>query len=299
MIYLLLEEENNLINSVITKLSSKMRASSIVRLHRKIEESDVLKYKQPPMFDNGWFIVYDGNNNSVIKTLCSYDKNVTIVQAHTYSAGEKLMSDMASASLSFKIIDNLKIPKEEKLAYIRRELSLSETDVNYLYNRTRGYTKNLVQAVLSLKALPQINRSIIKAVVPKTSRYGLGDVFLFLIGADTKIKYEECIEVIYRYRYATEFLKEFLQKNIKAYLEIYELLSKGTLTLYNYKELRLSKDYKILTTFSEYQLYKVIERYKNISYEYLYFLSLNIAKIPSYSRGILVIINLLQTRKEL
>lgn len=299
MIYLLLEEENNLINSVITKLSSKMRASSIVRLHRKIEESDVLKYKQPPMFDNGWFIVYDGNNNSVIKTLCSYDKNVTIVQAHTYSAGEKLMSDMASASLSFKIIDNLKIPKEEKLAYIRRELSLSETDVNYLYNRTRGYTKNLVQAVLSLKALPQINRSVIKAVVPKTSRYGLGDVFLFLIGADTKIKYEECIEVIYRYRYATEFLKEFLQKNIKAYLEIYELLSKGTLTLYNYKELRLSKDYKILTTFSEYQLYKVIERYKNISYEYLYFLSLNIAKIPSYSRGILAIINLLQTRKEL
>ncbi len=299
MIYLLLEEENNLINSVITKLSSKMRASSVVRLHRKIEESDVLKYKQPPMFDNGWFIVYDGNNNSVIKTLCSYDKNVTIVQAHTYSAGEKLMSDMASASLSFKIIDNLKIPKEEKLAYIRRELSLSETDVNYLYNRTRGYTKNLVQAVLSLKALPQINRSIIKAVVPKTSRYGLGDVFLFLIGADTKIKYEECIEVIYRYRYATEFLKEFLQKNIKAYLEIYELLSKGTLTLYNYKELRLSKDYKILTTFSEYQLYKVIERYKSISYEYLYFLSLNIAKIPSHSRGILAIINLLQTRKEL
>lgn len=299
MIYLLLEEENNLINSVITKLSSKMRASSVVRLHRKIEESDVLKYKQPPMFDNGWFIVYDGNNNSVIKTLYSYDKNVTIVQAHTYSAGEKLMSDMASASLSFKIIDNLKIPKEEKLAYIRRELSLSETDVNYLYNRTRGYTKNLVQAVLSLKALPQINRSIIKAVVPKTSRYGLGDVFLFLIGADTKIKYEECIEVIYRYRYATEFLKEFLQKNIKAYLEIYELLSKGTLTLYNYKELRLSKDYKILTTFSEYQLYKVIERYKSISYEYLYFLSLNIAKIPSHSRGILAIINLLQTRKEL
>lgn len=299
MIYLLLEEENNLINSVITKLSSKMRASSVVRLHRKIEESDVLKYKQPPMFDNGWFIVYDGNNNSVIKTLCSYDKNVTIVQVHTYSAGEKLMSDMASASLSFKIIDNLKIPKEEKLAYIRRELSLSETDVNYLYNRTRGYTKNLVQAVLSLKALPQINRSIIKAVVPKTSRYGLGDVFLFLIGADTKIKYEECIEVIYRYRYATEFLKEFLQKNIKAYLEIYELLSKGTLTLYNYKELRLSKDYKILTTFSEYQLYKVIERYKSISYEYLYFLSLNIAKIPSHSRGILAIINLLQTRKEL
>lgn len=299
MIYLLLEEENNLINSVITKLSSKMRASSVVRLHRKIEESDVLKYKQPPMFDNGWFIVYDGNNNSVIKTLCSYDKNVTIIQAHTYSAGEKLMSDMASASLSFKIIDNLKIPKEEKLAYIRRELSLSETDVNYLYNRTRGYTKNLVQAVLSLKALPQINRSIIKAVVPKTSRYGLGDVFLFLIGADTKIKYEECIEVIYRYRYATEFLKEFLQKNIKAYLAIYELLSKGTLTLYNYKELRLSKDYKILTTFSEYQLYKVIERYKNISYEYLYFLSLNIAKIPPYSRGILAIINLLQTRKEL
>lgn len=299
MIYLLLEEENNLINSVITKLSSKMRASSVVRLHRKIEESDVFKYKQPPMFDNGWFIVYDGNNNSVIKTLCSYDKNVTIIQAHTYSAGEKLMSDMASASLSFKIIDNLKIPKEEKLAYIRRELSLSETDVNYLYNRTRGYTKNLVQAVLSLKALPQINRSIIKAVVPKTSRYGLGDVFLFLIGADTKIKYEECIEVIYRYRYATEFLKEFLQKNIKAYLEIYELLSKGTLTLYNYKELRLSKDYKILTTFSEYQLYKVIERYKNISYEYLYFLSLNIAKIPPYSRGILAIINLLQTRKEL
>lgn len=299
MIYLLLEEENNLINSVITKLSSKMRASSVVRLHRKIEESDVLKYKQPPMFDNGWFIVYDGNNNSVIKTLCSYDKNVTIVQAHSYSAGEKLMSDMASASLSFKIIDNLKIPKEEKLAYIRRELSLSETDVNYLYNRTRGYTKNLVQAVLSLKALPQINRSIIKAVVPKTSRYGLGDVFLFLIGADTKIKYEECIEVIYRYRYATEFLKEFLQKNIKAYLEIYELLSKGTLTLYNYKELRLSKDYKILTTFSEYQLYKVIERYKSISYEYLYFLSLNIAKIPSHSRGILAIINLLQTRKEL
>lgn len=299
MIYLLLEEENNLINSVITKLSSKMRDSSVVRLHRKIEESDVLKYKQPPMFDNGWFIVYDGNNNSVIKTLCSYDKNVTIVQAHTYSAGEKLMSDMVSASLSFKVIDNLKIPKEEKLAYIRRELSLSETDVNYLYNRTRGYTKNLVQAVLSLKALPQINRSIIKAVVPKTSRYGLGDVFLFLIGADTKIKYEECIEVIYRYRYATEFLKEFLQKNIKAHLEIYELLSKGTLTLYNYKELRLSKDYKILTNFSEYQLYKVIERYKSISYEYLYFLSLNIAKIPSHSRGILAIINLLQTRKEL
>ena len=38
MIYLLLEEENNLINSVITKLSSKMRDSSVVRLHRKVKQ---------------------------------------------------------------------------------------------------------------------------------------------------------------------------------------------------------------------------------------------------------------------
>lgn len=296
MIFLLIEAENNMINPVLPVLTKSWSTSCIKKLPNKIDTAQLSVYKEPPLFESGWFLIYAGKDSSVIKTLCTLENNVIVLQAFSRSKAEVLSELLSGLNVRFKIIDNLKIDKKEKLAFIKRELHIDDKDVDYLYRRTRGYVRDLTNGVLALKTLPHVSRPDIRALVPATAKYGLSDLFNFLIGTlDSSMTYQDAIGIIFRYRYGLEFLRDFLLENLKIYMTVYDYVASGELSIENYRENRPSS----LTMITERRLYIIIEQYKQISYDYLYFLYNSISAIPRKNDGILMLINVFRLRKEI
>ena len=295
MIILLLEAENNLINPVVNKLTQNVNKSCVKMLNNKIKADELYEFRKPPLFELGWFLVYAGTDKSVIRELASVEKNVVILQAYSRSKGETITNILTENKYSFKIIDNLKVEKSQKIAYIKRELCISDSDATYLYNRTRGYLRDLTNGVCALKGIPIVSRADIKALVPKTSKYGLNDLYNFLLGLPScELNYAEAVSIIYKYRYGIEFLREFLLNKLEIQMTIAELVASGELSVDNYREFK----HKRLTDITEFQLYKLIEQNKEVSYDYLYFLFINISKITVNSTGLLMFLNMFRLRKE-
>lgn len=295
MVLVLLEAENNLINPVVKTLSAKINPSCVKILHKKVTVEQLTDYKKPPLLESGWFLVYAGGDTKVIQFLTKLNFNITVLQAYNRSKGELICNYLAERGCEYKIIDNLNVSKQAKLDYIKAELGLSDSEAVYLYNRTRGYLRDLTNAVFALKGLPQVTRKDIKSLVPKTERYGLNDLFNYLIGEPSNnMHYEDAIKIIHKYKYGFEFLKEFLSDKVKQTLLVFEKVAAGELSIENYREY----NDKSLTSLSQFQLYKIIEQYRDISYDYLYFLSVNLSSMPSNSIGLLMLINLVKLRKE-
>jgi hypothetical protein len=76
-------------------------------------------------------------------------------------------------------------------------------------------------------------------------------------------------------------------------MEVYGYIASGELTITNYREVHA----KLITTITEYQVYKIIEQYNRVSYEYLYFLYTSISKLSKGDTGIYMLLNILRVRK--
>lgn len=295
MVIVLLEAENNMINPVVPTLTKNINPSCVKILYKKINVEQLNEYKKPPLLETGWFLVYSGVDKRVMQYLVKLDFNITILCAHSRSSGELISEFLTGLGIEFRIIDNLNISKQTKIEYIKRELLLNESDATYLYNRTRGYLKDLTSAVFALKGLTDITRKDIKSLVPKTEKFGLNDLYNYLIGdKSTDMKYENAVKLVHKYRYGFDFLKEFLLEKLQQTMRVFEKVSTGELSIENYREY----SDKSLTALSQFQLYKIIEQYRDISYDYLYFLFVNVSSLTSNGIGLLMLLNLLKLRKE-
>lgn len=295
MIILLLEAENNLINPVVSKLTKNINKSCVKIVNNLAKADSLHEYRKPPLFELGWFLVYAGSDKNVIKELASVENNIVVFHAYSRSKGEVFTNVLTDNKYSFKIIDNLRVEKEQKLAYIKRELNISDSDATYLYNRTRGYLRDLTNGVCALKGVPIVSRNDIKALVPKTPKFGLNDLYNFLLGSPScELTYTEAVSIIYKYRYGIEYLREFLLNKLEIQMTIATLVASGELSVENYRGFK----HKRLTDITEFQLYKLIELNKEISYDYLYFLFTNISKITVNNAGLLMFLNMFRLRKE-
>ena len=155
--------------------------------------------------------------------------------------------------------------------------------------------RDLTNGVCALKSLPLVTKSDIKAVVPKTAKFGLNDLYNFLLGSPScELTYAEAVSIIYKYKYGIEFLKEFLLKKLEVHMTVFELVASGELSIDNYRGFK----HKRITDITEFQLYKLIEQCKEISYDYLSFLFITISKITINNAGLLMLLNMFRLRKE-
>jgi hypothetical protein len=294
MIFVLLEQENNVIAPMIPKLTASINKSCVKYIQNKVKVDQILCYKELPLFERGWFLVYSGIDKSVIKFLCSLDTSTVVLKQVSKSKCEATIALLKSLKLDYKFIDNWEIKKQTKIDYILREISVDNKDAEYLYNRTRGYTKAIVEGVSALKTLNNITREDIRALVPKSDRYGLLDLYKYLIlSPDCTMGYSDAVLIIYRYRYGFQYVKDFLLGNLTTAMEVYGYIASGELTITNYREVHA----KLITTITEYQVYKIIEQYNRVSYEYLYFLYTSISKLSKGDTGIYMLLNILRVRK--
>lgn len=305
MIIVLTEAQNNVINSVIPKLLANVNSSYVHRIPNEIKPMDVEKYGTPPVMEKGWCVIYGCKDKKVVKLLCSYKDNITILTVNSLAQKESLMQQLYEDNCEFKVIDNLKISRKDKIQYIQNNLHVTEAEATYIVTRTRGRIKDIVSAVGALRSCSHITREQIRAIVPKTEKFSINDLYNYLVGYTidkNPMTYKDAILILYNYQYGVGFLRDFLMDRLIRDLAIYDLIESDGLSIRNYKEyrhLRGNDNNKILTSLTEYQLYKVIEQHRYVSYEYIYFLLTSLQRMDPSDNLLLAMVNLVLIRKEI
>lgn len=305
MIIVLTEAQNNVINSVIPKLLAKISSSCVRRIPNEVKPKDVEKYSTPPIMEKGWCVIYGCRDKKVIKQLCDYKDNITILVVNSLAQKEALIQQLRENNCEFKIIDNLKIPRKDKIQYVQNNLHVTEAEAAYIVTRTRGRVKDIVSAVGALRSCSHVTREQIRAIVPKTEKFNINDLYNYLIGYTTDknpMTHKDAMLILYNYQYGIGFIRDFLMDRLSRDLAIYNLIESDGLSIMNYKEYMHLKDNdnnKILTSLTEYQLYKVIEQHRYVSYEYIYFLLTSLQRMNPSDNLLLAIVNLVLIRKEI
>lgn len=307
MIFIIVEAENNLINSVIPRFTQKFDQNCIKKLHNKVKLDDLQEYKKPPLLELGWFLIYGGRDEKIIKFLCSIEENITVLQAYNNAHKEFLENILLSLEHEYKVINNLEISREEKINYVLTNLNVTSNLAVYIVNRTRANVKEIVKAVETLRHVQYVDKQIVRSLVPKVKQYSVNDLYLYLIGECSKQKFgksmtsSDAVQIVYDYRYGFEFLNGFLVDKIQTDLKIYKLIETSGLSLSNYKSFRNNKTLnsdKMITAMSEYQLYKVIDRHRRVSSEYLYFLLVSLKRMENNFLGLMSLISLIKLQEE-
>lgn len=290
MIYVLLEQEKNIINSVEYEFVSRYHKDSIKRFGReRLSYSEFDRFRVPPLFDSGWLIIASALSRTQILK-CLPEKNVLLLKVTRRS----LLSDVLETldGLSYKVIDNYVVDKEIVQAYIQKELKCTPSIASYLYGRQQGRISAIVNAIDVLKLLPKVTRSTINQYTEKINSVTPVGVVQYMLGISESIRQDELIDFLYSFRYADKWLRAELLKQLELYYLTFSAVDSGELTLQNFREFlevapRQFKDCK------EYTLKKMIEAHKYVSCELVMFLKLQISSLPAselFLRGVMELV---------
>lgn len=297
MIILLLEREDNLIDSFLDKIYSKVPKSCRQTVNKKTTHDIIKSYKQPPLLAAGWLLFVSTDvSDSQIKLLASIEgQNIILFKATTRKLFNETKETLTALSINYRIIDNYEISKSIIINYIQANLDISETDAKYLARRQGYYPRNIVSAVYLLKSFGKIDKPIIKKFISENDNIPLYEIFNYVYKLpDCKLSYKDAVKLVYQYRYGFERIIKYLYDTSITYLHVFEFMADGRLTILNYKDFRADSHDTVIRDITEYQLSKIVSHFELISVEYLYFVIQSVSVISSDVTGIPDFINFLR-----
>lgn len=297
MIILLLEREDNLINSFLDKIYSKVPKSCRQMVNKKTTHDMIKSYKQPPLLAAGWLLLVSKDvTDSQIKLLASIEgQNIILFKTNTRKLFNEIKENLTALSINYRIIDNYEISKSVIVGYIQSNLDISEADAKYLARRQGYYLRSIVSSVYLLSSFGKIDRQIIKKFTSENDNIPLYEIFNYVYKLpDCKLSYRVAVKLVYQYRYGFGHIIKYLYDTSIMYLHIFEFMVDGRLTLQNYKDFRVDTQDTVIKGITEYQLFKIVSHFELISVEYLYFIIQSVSVISFDVTGIPDFINFLK-----
>lgn len=293
MIYLLLEDDANTIDSFLDPFYKHYHKTCVRTLNRYTKIEDIAQYSRPPLISDGWLLICYKVNKALYDKLALQNNNTIIIKTDKRKEAVDLNYYLDEQAIPHKFIDNSVIKKEKVIEFIIKELSVTEKDAEYLYKRHNGYLKEIKISVAALKNLPNVTQSDIKNFTIKRENISYFNVTEFLLGiAKPTVTYTKIVKMLYQYQYGIKHLIDYLIASTNDYLTVYAMIDSGKLTMKNYLSVR--NNIKELKNFSEYQLLKIIESYNQVSVDRLLFVNTTLKTIKKRKQGILGIISLLR-----
>lgn len=284
MIYLLLEQEGNVISPVEPEFVKRYDRGSIKRFSSDVGRADLAGLDTPPLFNNEWLIICNG----LIKGIPYLypDKNTVLLKVFRRSDLSKVMDRLSSSSFCVKVIDNYQIPKETVLGWIMSNLSVTISVAKTLYNQCSGSMKAIVTAVDVLKHCGVVTSGVITKNVPKAYSVNAVSFTQYLIGEQTKLTRYEVAQFLFDFRYAFDWLQKRVLEELQRYLDVFYAVDSGELRMNNFREFLKNTKIKSIMSCSEYRLSKMIEVHNYISTEKVYFLWLSVSVLPKGMSGV-------------
>lgn len=300
---LLVVQENpyNVITAVIDKVRQNFRNSSIKYVHRKTKKDVIDSFNKPPLFNSGWLIICSSSVPArTIKTLVdSSAQNIVYIQTSTKSETSDLKEKLFKADIEYTFVDNYVVSESDLINYCMTELPISSSNAQYLVRRHNAYVKDVVESVNRLKFLPTVERAHINNYTEKTLKFGLYDVFTFLIdySDEKRCTYKDAVAVVYAYRYGIKYLRKYLIKSFEEIKEVFLLAETGQLTIKNYKEVKTHTSNKMLKELTENRIKYYLTLFNSCSTEYLDYMKHLLEKCSTGYWGACDIIKILQLRE--
>ena len=139
MIYVLLEKQDNLINSFYTTIQNKVHKSCVKRVSKKTTYETIKSYKQPPLLSSGWLLMVANDITvSQLKILVSLpDSNIILFHVTSKKALSSLSTLLENNNVAYSLINNYTTSKEDVVEYICEHLDISKEDAKYLAKRQK------------------------------------------------------------------------------------------------------------------------------------------------------------------
>lgn len=265
----MVEKKDNIINLFRDKLYDQFPRSSRLNLNSKTVDEIKPYLNSRPILTSNWLV--EINYRVSIKSIKDILQlqNINLITVYSNEDMEYKRDELATNGFKFTIFDNSKIAKEDLIEHISKSLDIDSDLAKYIYNRSKGYVKDIAIAISVLSTLPNIDRKIIREYTYGRSSLGLFSVIDSLLGV-SKFPIKSVVKVIYDYRYGFDFLLKFIIKQLEDYLVVYNYIEGGQLNLDNYKE--FNPDDTAYKKISSYVVLKVIKLYSRVSKALLYFL---------------------------
>lgn len=290
MIYILLEQKNNIINPVEDDFVKKYHRSSVKRFgEEEPTKEDLELFEKPPLLNNEWLIICSWLDKKTAERFRA-DRNVVLLKVTRRNQLTDVVDKLEGCE--YRIIDNYQIDKEVMIHWVMYELHVDHPTAGYLYNRVLGHVGQLVDAVGKLKVFPVISKSLIRQNVEPYNTVNVFSMVQFLCGISSGITFHNVAKTLYYYRYAGKWLKNSLVQELQLYLEVFTAMDCGELDLTNFRQFIEVSHSKMIRECKPYRVQKIIECHRVVSTELIIYLILQIQSIPNGVAGIRCLLEL-------
>lgn len=290
------EDPKYTINSFLEKVYKLFPYSSRATINRSTF-NDVLKIiTNKPMLTGNWVVtVYPkGLSNAQLKELTSIN-NVNIYKITSKVDLETLTNTFKSLGILFKYVDTLNVPKEDIIAHVVEELNTTVENAKYICSRHRYYLPKILESVAILSTFDKIDKATIKEYTERFNTISLYDLVDYLLGASDNVNIKKVTKLLYDYRFGFEFLINFIKEELGKYNTVYSYIESGELSIANIKQfLEIKRTEKPFNNMTEYRLKHIISSYSLVSFDKLWFITLQVNAINSSKQNLYKLINLLK-----
>lgn len=277
--------------SSFEKTLDKFPQNSIIKINKSNYEDVLKEIEHPPLFTSVWLIYVNTKlTKDKLNRLLSKGNMYVVINCNSKEAYEDIKEILIELNIKYSLVDNSKASKSDLINYCMKSLNIDEDTARYLCKR-QGYNMNkVVNDVLNLSIFDKVDRNVIKSYTTVRSTTTLLDLMDYILGLNHKKSYNSMVKLLYNYRYGFSFILEFTKKDLRNRLLLYNYINEGLLDMSNYKEFIVEHKLKM----RNYFVYKVLENYKNLSYDKLYLIIVLVESIPDNKYSLYKYIQLLK-----
>lgn len=298
MFIVLLENRANVILSDLDFFKSRYAKSSIFEINSKTSLQDLGILQTKPLLNVNWLVVMQSGaiKRSHLIFLSKLEESILVVlRVNTEEDSNKLITFLKTEKINFRFINNYKMSKEKVINFIVKSLKVSESLAEHLYQRVNGYLPEIVLGVQTLKAVDDITIRKIDRYVEKRHTIPIYDLVNYLLGVNERVTYEECLSLVYEYRFGFQYLLKSVIQQLELLREVFLVTLAGEITIQNYKVKKSELSNPDLAKMHDYRFFKMLELFDCVSYDYLELLIASVNKVPkNFDRGIWDFISILR-----
>ena len=272
MFILLLESQDNIINSVTAQLNKRYPKSCQGFINESVRYDALSDYKMKPLLAKGWLLHCNCKLSvSYLKYLQKMpETNLYLFRVDSRRSFNELRQRFDDLEIPYRAIDNFMIPKVVVINYVMDELKIPKDVAEYLYRRHGGYLRDIITSVRVLKSFSPVNKNVIRKYTVPSSKARLFDLITYVVDPNSSVSYDSIIKLLYQYQYGFDYLLTYLKEQLSLYLCIFSYINDGVVSLTNYKIVKDRLPDKRVKQLSSYQLMKIIESFDKLSFDKLY-----------------------------
>ena len=265
-------------------------SSSRIYITAKNYQKVISKLNTRPVLTPYWLVIISPRLSiSQILSVLGFANNLNIIETATKTSFTDMRAALLNQNVEFKILDNTKVDHNDAINYVLQNLKIEVDDRKYLCKRHGYYFPKIVESVKILSGFNEITRPLIRKYTDSKTVY-ISQITEVLLGIGKTTK-PAAVDCIYEFRHAFKYLLNTISEDLDLYIFIFGEVSSGFLSLVNVRDYEC--DDSAFKAASVYKREKIVNAFRNVSFDRLLYIKTQIDLIEPKSSSIYKLISLI------